>query len=218
MAAAAFIGAASLYAFAADAPAAPCGPDTAWADFSRLKLTVDAEGGPRGAPFRLQIEHTVHDDGIRIVGTDDGKRTEVIVLRRAGGRAVLASAPTAVREFGEIGTVYEVPLAALKGSFHNVCELRDNASHPVALRQGGESLAGSVRLDSDTIRFDLKESGAHGRFSYVGSIDYHRPRGALPASLPVAGWTVFTGASSAPEDGVPSKFRTLGDFEDSLSR
>jgi len=216
--AAAVVAAIPLRAFAADAPAVPCGPATSWADFSAIELTSVIDSGSGGAPSTLQLEQRVHEDGLRIVGIDGGKRTEVLYLGRVGGRPVLASTPTAVREFGEIGMAYDVPIRVLEGRFHALCALHEQLAYPIDFRSGPVRIVGSASRRGEVVGFELRETREHGQVSYVGSIDYHRPRGTLPPGLTIAGWTVFMGDSSAPEDGVPSTFRTLGEFEDSLPR
>ena len=210
------VAAVSLPALAADPHPRECRDRTDWNDFSAIAMTVEADAQVRGGGFRMTVEQTNYDDGMRLVGSDPKRRSEVIAVRSGDDSRVLASEPTAPREFGEIGMVYELPLMALSWQFHGLCEMADGAAYPVDIRQGQEAITGSLKRQGDSILFTLHEARERGQLSYVGSVSYHQPRGTLPPTLPVQGWTIFPAGTSAPEQGTTSPFKTLGEFEASL--
>jgi hypothetical protein len=120
-----------------------CASARRWEDFSSITLAVHGTGmGDRGA-LDLSLERAVYADGIRFAGDDGRKRFEVISLNRPPGRLVLASDPTAPMQFGEVATIFEVPLAVMRERMPGPCELQGNTRYLLDLDSGRLRHAGS---------------------------------------------------------------------------
>lgn len=210
------LAAAWLPAIAADPLASKCAVDAKWIDFTFIAMTAQADAHASDGGLSMKIEQTVYDDGMHIVGSDARRRSEVIALSLGEGLHVLASEPTAPREFGEVGMIYELPLAAVSRQFHGLCEMVENRSYRVDIRQGQDSVTGSLMRQGDSISFALQDTRDRDHMTYVGSVGYQRPRGALPTTLAIQGWSIFPPGTVDPGQATTTPFKTLGEFEASL--
>ena len=205
-------------ATAADTASMRCDPASRWEDYSNITMATTAEAHGDRPAVTMTFEMSVHDDGDHLVA--DGPvasgptHVEIIQLNRPQGHLVLASDPAAPLQLGEVQMVFELPLLALKRQFESPCGLRANTRYPVEFGIGDDAVSGDFELQGDSIRIALQDTRRQERFTYAGSISYRRPRGALPASTAIRGWTIFHGGVR-PQDGEPSRFDTLADLPDS---
>ncbi len=188
-----------------------CDATPRWEDFSTIVMearTGDAEGQPAMA---ITLQMDVRDNGVHVVSVQQGRRLELVQLRPAPNDALLASDPAAPMQLVEADMVFGVPVAAAKRQSAGPCALRANTRYPVDFSAGDETISGELELDGNAVRVTVQDKRPRGTVSYAGKLVFDQPRGALPASLPVRGWTIFRHGAD-PAHAEASRFDTLGDF------
>jgi hypothetical protein len=192
--------------------AAACSPDARWRDFTSLDLTVQRRDRQGRDDPAARLEFDVDADGTRLVGDFGPWHGEMIELSQAGHRLILASDPTVPLQLGEASTLIEVPTQILEQRFHDACALRSGVRYPIAQTSRNGKVTGEAQRSGSVTRFAFQVPGEHDGMTYSGTITHAARPPRLSPKLPIRGWTIFRDSVHA-EDGQPSTFETLGDFE-----
>lgn len=208
-----FVLAAIHVAGLADTGALRCDPAPRWEDASSIEMAVQSDRG--GSPaFAMTLEMAVHDNGLRLISVQDGRRIELIQLRRLAGVA-LSSDPAGPKQLFEADMVFSVPFGVAKRQFPGPCEMRANTRYPVDFSVGDDTVTGEVEREGNTMRIAVLDTRKRGNISYTGRLVFKSPHGSLPMDLSLRGWTIFHDGLG-PEASEASRFDTLGDFLNSL--
>ncbi len=197
-----------------------CDPAPRWERFTSIAMTMRTSG-PDAPPSPVSFAITMHDDGVHVVADGPFAKVpahlEMVQLEGPQGPVALGSDPSAPLQLGQADMVFALPMMALKRQFDGPCGLHAGTRYPIDLSAGDQVVKGEFQREGDTIRFTLDEQrGTAEHVAYAGQVTYARERGALPADLPIRGWTIFR-KIPLPENGEPSRFDTLAALRESLA-